>query len=161
MKKNALTIYLVIIIISASMEKVYSQNKTEFNADECRTSLWKHVYDPSRLEIIDSCISVTGIIRETKAEDDGDEHLLLTLDAGQDGLLAKKNFKKKGNDLVLELVCANQIKDKKAKKSCKGFKNSITVPPVGAHVKVTGSYVNDSHNGWTEIHPVSKIEVIN
>ncbi len=160
MKKNALTIFLVSIITSIPMEKVYSQNKTQFNAGDCRAFLWEHVYDPSRLEIIDSCISVTGIISESKAEDDGDQHLLLSLDAGQDGLLTKKNFKKKGDDLVLELVCANHIKDKKAKKACKGFKNNISVPPVGAHVKVTGSYVNDSHNGWTEIHPVSKIEII-
>jgi hypothetical protein len=31
---------------------------------------------------------------------------------------------------------------------------------VGAHVRATGTYVIDSHNGWAEIHPVSRIEAM-
>jgi hypothetical protein len=34
----------------------------------------------------------------------------------------------------------------------------VTIPAVGEHVAVTGTYVNDSHNGWTEIHPVTSIQ---
>ena len=130
------------------------------NSGNCKTSLWRYVYNPSRLEIVDSCISVTGIIEESKAEDDGDQHMLLKLDAGQADLLNKRNVKKKMDDLVLEVVCANKIKDKKAKKTCKGYMNNVNLESVGAHVKVTGSYVIDSHNGWAEIHPVSKMEKI-
>ncbi|MEO5569741.1 MAG: hypothetical protein ABIT08_02305 [Bacteroidia bacterium] len=163
MKKNIFTVVILLLLHYAGAEKTFAQSSStaaEMEADGCKHSLWKHVYDPSRLEIMDSCISVTGILKESKAEDDGDQHLLLQLDAGQDELLTKKNYKKKNDDLVLELVCANHIKDKKAKKACKGFKNNIQVPPVGTHVKVTGSYVIDSHNGWAEIHPVTKMEVV-
>ena len=68
--------------------------------------------------------------------------------------------KKKNNNLVLEVVCANSPKLKKAKQACKGYINNVDLKPVGTHVEVSGTYVIDSHNGWAEIHPVSKIEII-
>lgn len=35
----------------------------------------------------------------------------------------------------------------------------IVIPPVGTHVKLTGSWVmDDNHAHWNEIHPVMKIE---
>jgi hypothetical protein len=126
----------------------------------CDASLWKHVYNPSRLQVLDSCISVTGVIDESDADDDGDQHFLLKLDPGQDRILKKKNAKKKGGDLVIEIVCANPVKLKKARAACPGYVNHIPIPPVGAHVKVTGSFVIDTHNKWTEIHPVSQIQII-
>lgn len=43
---------------------------------------------------------------------------------------------------------------------CAGYTNRIPLAPVGAHVRATGTYVIDSHNGWAEIHPVSKLEVM-
>jgi len=72
--------------------------------------LWKHVYNPSRLQVVNSCIAATGVIEESNADDDGDQHLLLKLDPGQDRLLKKKNLKKKGGDLVVEIVCANRVR---------------------------------------------------
>ena len=89
---------------------------------------------------------------------DGDQHFLLGLDPGQDSLLTKRNPKKKSGDLVLEIVCANPVHIKKAKSACLGYTNRIAIPAVGSHVRATGTYVNDSHNGWTEIHPVSKLQ---
>jgi hypothetical protein len=126
----------------------------------CDASLWSHVYNPSRLEVVNPCIAVTGVIAESDADDDGDQHFLLKLDPGQDRLLKKKNVKKKGGDLVVETVCANKAKLKKAKAACAGYVNHIAIPAVGAHVRVTGSYVVDTHNNWTEIHPVSQMQVI-
>ncbi len=163
---------VIILIFSTSIFYSYSGekpkphvkqkgNKTDFlQNDHCKTTLWKQVYNPSRLEIIDSCITVTGIIEASKSEDDGDQHLLLKLDAGQEDLLNKRNLKKKMDNLVLEVVCANKTKDKKAKKACKGYINNIQLQPIGTHVKITGSYVIDSNNGWAEIHPVMKMEEI-
>ena len=86
--------------------------------------------------------------------------MLLKLDKGQKSLLTKRNFKKKQGDLVIEAVCVNNTTLKKVGNTCKGYVNKIQLPPVGAHVKVTGSYVIDSHNGWSEIHPITKIEVL-
>lgn len=126
----------------------------------CDRSLWDRVYDPLRLEVIDACKVVTGVIEEQDQNEDGDTHMLLKLDPGSPDLLAKKNYKKKNGDLVIEVVCANAITDKKAVAACKGYSNQIVIPSVGDHVRVTGSYVNDTHNGWTEIHPVSRVEKI-
>ena len=78
---------------------------------------------------------------------------------GQESLVNKRNLKKKNGDLVVEVVCANAVTDKKAKEACTNYSNTIPLPKVGDRVTVTGSYVNDSHNGWMEIHPVSSIQV--
>ena len=126
----------------------------------CDASLWNHVYNPTRLHQLAPCISVTGVVDESSVDPDGDQHFLLKLDPGQDTLVNKRNGKKKGGDIVLEIVCANPTTMKKAKKACAGYTNPIAIPTVGTHVRATGTYVIDSHNGWAEIHPVSKIEAM-
>ena len=52
------------------------------------------------------------------------------------------------------------MKLKKVKGTCDGYRNSVMIPAVSARVRVTGSYVIDGHNGWAEIHPASRIELI-
>ena len=137
------------------------QNVTDTNtAIDCDTSLWKYVYNPERLDVVDKCKTVTGIIEESSADEDGDQHMLLRLDNGQDGLLTKKNIKKKQGDLVIEAVCADKTTLEKVGNTCNGYINHILLPKVGDHVKVTGSLVLDSHNGWKEIHPITKIELL-
>lgn len=137
------------------------QNVTDTNTSiDCDTSLWKYVYNPERLEVVDKCKTVTGVIEESSADEDGDQHMLLKLDNGQEDLLTKKNIKKKQGDLVIEAVCANKTTLGKVGNTCKGYVNHILLPKVGDHVKVTGSLVIDSHNGWGEIHPITKIELL-
>ncbi|MBV9241837.1 MAG: hypothetical protein JO314_07510 [Acidobacteria bacterium] len=128
------------------------------NSAACDRSLWSRVYEPERLEVQDECKVVTGTIAERDSDEDGDEHMLLKLDDGQDDLLTKKNLKKKDGNLVIEAVCVNPSTLKKVGSTCKGFTNSVQLPNVGDHVRVTGSLVNDTHNGWTEIHPITRIE---
>ena len=90
----------------------------------------------------------------------GHDLALIILDPGQDSLINESNrFDKKG-ELVLEIVCANEVYDKKAKESCQDFENSIPIPKEGDHIRVTGSHVLDTHNGWMEIHPVMSLEII-
>lgn len=125
---------------------------------DCDASLWNHVYNPTRLQQLAPCLSATGVISESDADPDGDQHFLLKLDPGQDSLVNHRNAKKKGGDLVLEIVCANPTTLKKVKSACTGYTNPIAIPAVGARVRVTGTYVIDSHNGWAEIHPVSRME---
>ena len=133
---------------------------SEASAPGCNAALWRRVYSPKRLQILDECKVVTGVISELNVEDDGDEHMLLKLDPGQDGLVNKRNIKKKNGDLVLEIVCANPTTKKSPSRTCAGYTNAISFPALHQHVKVTGSYVLDSHNGWMEIHPVSSVELI-
>jgi hypothetical protein len=141
-----------------SMQPEPNSSQPQTGVDGCDPTLWDRVYDPPRLEVLAQCKVVTGTIAEQDQNEDGDTHMLLKLDPGQEDLLAKKNLKKKDGNLVIEVVCAHPPDQKKAKQTCEGYSTPITIPVVGDHVRVTGSYVNDTHNGWTEIHPVSKIE---
>ncbi len=127
---------------------------------DCDTSLWKYVYNRKRLQVTDICKTVTGVIEESSANEDGDHHMLLKLDAGQEDLLTKTNRKKKQGYLVIEAVCANKTTLGKVGNTCNGYINKIQIPKLGEHVKVTGSLVIDTHNGWAEIHPITKIEII-
>lgn len=129
-------------------------------AIDCDTSLWKYVYNRERLQVTDICKTVTGVIEESSADEDGDQHMLLKLDPGQEDLLTKKNKKKKQGDLVIEAVCANKTILGKVGNTCNGYINKIQIPKLGEHVKVTGSLVIDTHNGWAEIHPITKIELL-
>lgn len=128
------------------------------SAAACDSSKWLHVYHPDRLQVLNPCKMVTGTIIERNADEDGDEHLLLKLDNGQEQLLQKKNYTKKEGALVVEVVCVNNITRKRAMGACDGYVNGVLLPDVDDRVRVTGSYVVDTHNGWTEIHPASKIE---
>ena len=142
----------------ASNPGASTADASQFAATGCDASLWTHVYDPTRLQQLSACVSVSGIVQESAPDDDGDQHFLLKLDPGQDALANKKNQKKKNGALVVEIVCANPITLQKAKSACAGYRNRIPLPQVGWHVKATGTYVIDSHNGWAEVHPVSTLQ---
>ena len=162
-KTGFVCLFLVSIVYACSGEKsspqriaqLSSAEVSQFAATGCDASLWNHVYSPKRLQQLATCVSVTGTIDESNVDEDGDQHFLLKLDPGQDTLVNKRNVKKKSGDIVLEVVCANPTTQKKPKAACAGYTNPIRLPAVGEHVKATGTYVLDSHNGWVEIHPVS------
>ena len=136
------------------------KSQADTDTSGCDPNLWKYVYNPTRLQVLKKCKTVTGVIEESNTDDDGDQHMLLKLDAGQEKLLVLKNMKKKNGWLVIEAVCMNKINKAKVGDACSGYINHIQLPETGKHVKVTGSYVIDLHNGWAEIHPITKIEVI-
>ena len=166
--RRLVSIILLSALCACSLEKSNAQSvnqdqKVEVSqsaATGCDASLWDHVYSPARLHQLAPCLSVTGVIDESSVDEDGDQHFLLKLDPGQDRLVNKRNAKKKAGDIVLEIVCANPTTMKKPKSACTGYTNRIQIPAVGAHVRATGTYVIDSHNGWAEIHPVSKLQVL-
>ena len=147
--------YSVLLAIFASLSISHTQNP-------CDGSLWKHVWKPSRLSIIDSCRTVTGVIVQRIPVPDGDEHLRLRLDPGQPDLLNEQNVKGEDSCLVLEIICHHIVLRPAARSYCKGCRNNVKVPKKGAHVRVTGTYVtdNEKHHGWREIHPVYSIESI-
>jgi hypothetical protein len=60
----------------------------------------------------------------------------------------------------VEVVCVNPITRKRAQGAYTGYTNHVLLPQTGDHVRVTGSYVLDGHNGWAEIHPATKIETL-
>ena len=143
---------------NSSMAGASTADASQFAATGCDASLWNHVYDPARLLQLTPCVSVSGTVQESAPDDDGDQHFLLKLDPGQEALVNKKNQKQKGGALVVEIVCANPIILQKAKAACAGYTNRIPKPQVGSHIKATGTYVIDTHNGWAEVHPVSTLQ---
>jgi len=135
----------------------------------CGDHLWQHVYNPQRLLVKQACVTVQGtIVDATKGrepdgarhESDGDTHSWLQLDAAYRDMLDAGNTSDEGGNLVFEIVCHYTVKQADAKPACNGFVDHTVIPPVGTHVEITGTYVQDTnHARWNEIHPVSKIVV--
>ncbi len=136
---------------------------------QCDPALWKHVYNPKRLIVKAACVTVSGTIVDAthgkrrdgvRHEADGDTHGWLRLDPGQQKYLNRGNRKAEGGNLVFEVVCKFAVTQADAKAACKGYRSPIVIPPVGSHVEITGSWVQDmNHARWFEIHPVSSIRV--
>lgn len=139
---------------------------------QCDDSLWNHVYNPQRLIVKQKCIAVTGTIVDAsngkwpdgvRHEADGDTHGWLNLDPEFKNLLNAGNLSNEGGNLVFEIVCEFRVTQADAKAACPStYHNAVVLPPVGSHVRIVGSYVQDTnHAQWMEIHPVTSIEVTN
>src|SRR5207247_2357386 len=73
----------------------------------------------------------------------------------------EEKIKVQNGYLVVEPVCQLAVSQEDAKASCVAFTTHIDLPPIGSHVKITGSYVLDKeHGSWAEIHPATSIEII-
>jgi hypothetical protein len=137
---------------------------------QCDASLWSHVYHSQRLIVKQQCISVTGTIVDAtnggkpdgvRHEKDGDTHGWLKVDPEFQNLLNSGNMSAEGGNLVFEIVCRFPVTQPDAKAACQGYTDQVTLPPVGSHVRVIGSHVQDTfHAKWMEIHPVTRISVI-
>ncbi len=138
----------------------------------CGDGLWQHVYHPTRLIVKQDCITVTGTIIDATAnqsthqpdgvrhEPDGDTHGWLKVDPQFASLINAGNTSDESGNLVFEIVCHFPITQTDAQPSCVGFHDTQTIPPVGSHVAVTGTFVTETnHAKWNEIHPVSSIMV--
>jgi hypothetical protein len=135
-----------------------TNHSTDSKEVKCDQSLWNHVYNPQRLQVVDPCKTVSGIIESKRSEADGDYHIRLKLDPQFSNLVNAANLKEQFGDLVLEPICMNRVTQTDAISACHNFRQSIEIPAVGSHVQVTGSYVLDKQHGkWAEIHPITSI----
>lgn len=129
---------------------------------------WDHVYKPERLSVIQPCVTVTGTIVDAthgkrkdgvRHEADGDTHGWLRVDPPFRKLLNAGNRSAEGGNLVFEVVCYFPVTQKDAIQACRGYRSTLTVPPVGSRVEIRGTLVQDmNHARWIEIHPVASIE---
>jgi hypothetical protein len=134
---------------------------TTVAAAACDPTLWRHVYHPARLKVVRACLTVQGTILRVRHERDGDLHILLVPDTAFRWTLKPANVARQHGALVLEPVCVDPPTQADAKPACAGYRSPLVVPPVGAHVRVTGAYVLDvEHGSWAELHPVTSIEKI-
>jgi hypothetical protein len=148
---------LLAVLITARM--VYSGKVTvKLPAAECNADLWQHVYDPGRLRVIEACTAVEGRVASVHRARDGDLHI--GLDPDQKSVLNLVNVIHAQRSLILEAVCDHPTTSSEPRTTCAGFTSPIVVPKTGDRIRATGSYVTDRENGWNEIHPVSKIEIL-
>jgi Bacterial SH3 domain len=136
----------------------------------CGDGLWQHVYHPNRLLVMNECVTVSGTIVDAsngryndgvKHEADGDTHGWLRLDPQFSNLLNNGNMTPEHGNLVFEIVCHYQVTQADARPACSTFGDHTVIPPAGSHVRMSGTFVQDTnHQRWNEIHPVSRIVVI-
>jgi hypothetical protein len=127
-------------------------------AQKCDQSLWRHIYQPKRLKVIDICKTVMGTIVTLDPRADGDIHVTVKLDPQFTNILTPANYAQQKGYLVVEPICQTTSKTPAVVPYCQNFHQNINIPPVGTHVTTTGSYVLDEeHQRWAEIHPVTSI----
>lgn len=139
-------------------------------APACDSTLWNHVYHPTRLMVKAACVTVTGTIVDATSgrqsdgvrhEADGDTHGWLKVDPQFESMLNAGNTSAEGGNLVFEIICRYPVTQKDAQSACSGYTDHVGLPAVGSHVSLTGTYVQDTfHAQWNEIHPVSSISVV-
>jgi hypothetical protein len=138
----------------------------------CGDGLWQHVYHPTRLVVKNDCVTITGVIVDATAplknhqpdgmrhEPDGDTHGWIKLDPPFANLINAGNISAEGGNLVFEIVCHYPVRQADAKPACARFADKTAIPPVGAHVAIRGTVVQEqNHQKWNEIHPVTRITV--
>jgi hypothetical protein len=132
-----LVVVLVLVVVAAGC----ALRRTSPPASpHCRSgSPLVGVYHPERLKVKSRCHVAVGTVEKVKAEAyDGDIHIELLLDRGQEGLLSSGNARV-GGTLILEIIPWDRSR--------------VLVPEAGQRIEVVGPWVDDTAHGWNEIHP--------
>ena len=153
-------LFLLAVVALAVHAKLHFRGKPQevLPASDCDASLWNHTYEKERLHIIADCTAVEGRVVGVRQAEDGDLHISLNPD--RKSVLNLVNVIHAHRTLVVELVCEHPPKEDPARAACGDFHPAITVPRMDDRVRIIGAYVTDTDNGWNEIHPVSRIEVL-
>lgn len=112
------------------------------------------VWSPSRLRVINTCVTMTGHItiinNDTGTTIDGDFTFDVTPDSGYTYMLSIGSYAIQGGTIHVEVVPSDQST----------VLSGLNLKP-GAHVRVTGAWVLDTNHGWySEIHPAWNIQII-
>lgn len=129
-------------------------------APQCDPSLWEYVYNPARLQVLNSCISVTGTVDEVRKEADGDYHIRFRVDQEFESLLNEKNISRQHGDLILEPICQGKVRQADAAEPCSRYGGPYFEPQIGQRYLVSGAYVHDADHGWNELHPVTSMQPV-
>lgn len=132
-----------------------TDNEFQLPETECDTNLWRQVYSPERLYIVNPCVQITGVVSNIIANQDGDYHINIKPDNKYTGTVNLFNQVAWSGSLVAEIVCAHATREE----TCQGYENKIYLPKKGERVTVRGSLVIDTPYGWKEIHPAMFIRI--
>jgi len=154
---------MIVLIVLAALgvgAKLRYRGKApvRLSAQECDPELWKHVYERERLEVLEECTAVQGKVVAVHRASDGDLHIALNPE--QKSVLNLINVMHAKSTLVVEVICEHEPAAAAAKATCADFHPQINIPKAGERVRITGAYVTDRDNGWNEIHPVTRVEIL-
>jgi len=159
---NRVTLVVLAVLVAGfvSAKLRYSGvTPVKLPAGDCNADLWKHVYSPERLRVVEACTAVTGRVVSMGRSSDGDLHF--AVDPDRKSVLNLVNVVHTHGDLLVEVVCEHIPSDGDARAVCAGFNPQVLIiPKVGEHVRIIGASVTDRDNGWNEVHPVTSIENI-
>ena len=88
------------VILSFLLLVIYQYSFCQKASVQCDDKLWDHVYHKERLKVLNKCMEVTGTVFEIRKEKDGDAHILLYLDKGQDRCYDAGKWRASGMNLV-------------------------------------------------------------
>lgn len=173
MKRKLLLAFLLLFALS----KINAQSGL------CDTAYWNHTYANERLKIYDSCYTITGtidLLLPPTFTGDGDYHIYVKVDTQYSWMLSYRDSiylrSCSGVDsagyricitcLNVEEVCKGAITDGGAdgaveNAACLNFNDTVYLPNTGEYVRATGPFVYDTVHCWNELHPISRMEVIN
>lgn len=121
----------------------------------------QYVYDPTRLQVMQSCIRVAGRVDGWWVATDGDTNILLHLDPPYQDLLTPGNSEgEERGDLGVEAVCTLSPVDPIVMPLCASDTDPFVVPQlqIGAHVWMDGRYILDlNHASHAELHPLYRM----
>jgi hypothetical protein len=108
------------------------------------------VWLPSRLQVLNPCISVDGQViavqLPVQGQGDGDLTFDIRVSGASQRLLNEANQRESNGGLHIEVVPADQ--------------DRLPVPAVGQHVRVQGPWVTDLVHGQNEIHPAWSLDIL-
>jgi len=112
------------------------------------------VYDPQRLRVMDTCVTVTGtivgIVPTKGPATDNDYIIEVKVDPQYQYLLSIGSYWFRSGYLHVEIVPKDQTK----------LLSNLNLEP-GMRIKITGVWVLDTDHGWwSELHPIWSIEII-
>lgn len=112
------------------------------------------VYDPQRLRVLDTCVTVTGTIvgiMPTKGPATDNDYIIeIKVDPQYQYLLSIGSYWFRGGYLHVEIIPKDQSK----------LLSNLNLE-IGMRVKITGVWVLDTDHGWwSELHPIWAIEII-
>jgi hypothetical protein len=148
---------IIVVAAAAAVFAGLRYRGTAPDAAGCDPDLWQHVYRPNRLELLNRCTAVAGRVTAVHRNADGDLHV--EVDPDDPSVLNVINAVR-GDRLIVEAICDHESAQRDVRAACAGFTSKIAAPAAGDRIRATGAYVKDTENGWTEIHPVSKIDVL-
>ena len=162
MKARPIIAVILVAITAVGTAVYYAHESSIMNTSSlCRdpNNISSHVYNPARLQTVKDCVTVSGIVDDVIAEDDGDYHVWFHVDSQYANLPNSVNNDYRQGDLLAEIICATSVNQQDAVLSCENYTNHVLLPTVNQNITVTGPYVLDSTHGWMEIHPVYSLLV--